>query len=259
VIPVEEIKEIARRVGVPESTIERDYAQGWLLAHLSSYFDMALKGGTGIRKVFLGDYRFSDDLDFTLLDEYGVDDVEVRVKDAVRAAKRESGIDFEEEVIVEETDNGYQVSLYFRFLRRTGSPLRIKLDLTRKENEIVSLPLEKRMIIHPYTDIVGAKVLSYSLAEVFAEKIRALFERTRPRDLYDVWRLSELDLDVSGIINDKFGFKDVTLDIDDLYDRREDFRNAWENSLRHQLEDLPVFTEVFEDVVIFLKGIPYAV
>lgn len=46
-IPVEEIKEIARRVGVPESTVERDYAQGWLLAHLSSYFDMALKGGTG--------------------------------------------------------------------------------------------------------------------------------------------------------------------------------------------------------------------
>ena len=51
-IPVEEIKEVARGVGVPESTVERDYAQGWLLAHLSSYFDMALKSGTGIRMVF---------------------------------------------------------------------------------------------------------------------------------------------------------------------------------------------------------------
>ena len=254
-IPVEEIKEIARRVGVPESTIERDYAQGWLLAHLSSYFNMVLKGGTGIRKVFLDGYRFSDDLDFTLLDEYGVEDVEARVKDTIRAAKRESGIDFMEDMIVEETESGYQVSTYFRFLRRTGSPLRIKLDLTRKENEIVLLPLENRKMIHPYTDTVGAKVLSYSLAEVFAEKIRALFERTRPRDLYDVWRLSELDLDVSGIINDKLYFIDVTLDIDDLHDRMEDFGNAWENSLRHQLEDLPFFEEVFEFVVIFLKDI----
>jgi len=255
VILVEEIKEIARRIGVPESTIERDYAQGWLLAHLTSYFDMALKGGTGIRKVYLDGYRFSDDLDFTLLDEYGIDDVEARVKNAIGAAKRESGIDFEEEIIVEETESGYQVSTYFRFLRRTGSPLRIKLDLTRKENEIVLLPLEKRMIIHSYTDIVENKVLSYSLTEVFAEKIRALFERTRPRDLYDVWRLSELDLDVSEIIHDKFDFRDVTPDIDDLHDRREDFGNAWENSLRHQLEDLPVFDEVFEDVVVFLKDI----
>jgi predicted nucleotidyltransferase component of viral defense system len=145
VIPVEEIKEIARRIGVPESTIERDYAQGWLLEHLTSHFDMALKGGTGIRKVYLGDYRFSDDLDFTLLDEYDIDDIEARVKNAIGTAKRESGIDFEEEIIVEETENGFVVSTYFRFLRRTGSPLRIKLDLTRKENEIVLLPLEKRI------------------------------------------------------------------------------------------------------------------
>lgn len=98
-------------------------------------------------------------------------------------------------------------------------------------------------------------MLSYSLTEVFAEKIRALFERTRPRDLYDVWRLSGLDLDVSDMIHDKFDFRDVTLDIDDLLHRREYFGNAWENSLRHQLEDLPVFNEVFEDVLAFLKDI----
>ena len=81
-IPVEEIKEVARRWGVPESTVERDYAQGWLLASLSKNIEMALKGGTGIRKAFLDGYRFSDDLDFTLLGEYGVDDIEDRVKDA---------------------------------------------------------------------------------------------------------------------------------------------------------------------------------
>jgi predicted nucleotidyltransferase component of viral defense system len=34
---------------------------------------MALKGGTGIRKVYIGNYRFSDDLDFTLLEGYDSD------------------------------------------------------------------------------------------------------------------------------------------------------------------------------------------
>jgi predicted nucleotidyltransferase component of viral defense system len=69
VIPIVEIKEAARAFGVPPSTIERDYAQNWLLVHLST-LPMALKGGTGIRKVFIESYRFSDDLDFTLLKPY---------------------------------------------------------------------------------------------------------------------------------------------------------------------------------------------
>jgi len=50
-IPILEIKEKARTLGVPPSTIERDYAQNWLLVYLSE-ISMALKGGTGIRKVY---------------------------------------------------------------------------------------------------------------------------------------------------------------------------------------------------------------
>lgn len=63
-----EIREFARKNGVPETTVERDYAQNWLLASLSK-INMALKGGTGIRKIYIENYRFSDDLDFTLLED----------------------------------------------------------------------------------------------------------------------------------------------------------------------------------------------
>ena len=68
-IPIREIKEVARLFGVPPSTIERDYAQNWLLSSFGS-LQMALKGGTGIRKVYIEHYRFSDDLSFfvTLLE-----------------------------------------------------------------------------------------------------------------------------------------------------------------------------------------------
>lgn len=254
-IPAEEIKEVARRGSVPESTVERDYAQNWLLAFLPKNIEMALKGGTGIRKAFLDDYRFSDDLDFTLLDDYSVDDIEDRVKDAVIAARRESGINFEDAITFAEVENGYRGSVYFRILRRAGSPLKIRLDLTLRDNELVLLPLKMKAIIHPYSDVLEVEVLSYSLVEVFAEKMRALFERTRPRDLYDVWRLSELELDVSGIVVDKFGFKGVKFDLDDLRVRREDFGNAWRNSLKHQLRDLPFFDYVFEEVVRFLNRV----
>lgn len=44
---------------------------------------------------------------------------------------------------------------------------------------------------HPYSDKPknGMEAHCYNFAEVFAEKIRALGERARPRDLYDVVHL----------------------------------------------------------------------
>jgi predicted nucleotidyltransferase component of viral defense system len=45
--------------------------------------------------------------------------------------------------------------------------------------------------MHPYSDDCGYEVMVYSLKEIIGEKIRSLFERTRPRDLYDVWYFSD--------------------------------------------------------------------
>jgi predicted nucleotidyltransferase component of viral defense system len=66
---------------------------------------------------------------------------------------------------------------------------RIKLDLTAYE--LVVLPPVTVEIFHPYSDMPGdgIGVLAYDYVEAFAEKFRALAERTRPRDLYDVVNL----------------------------------------------------------------------
>lgn len=78
-IPARGIRERARELEVPETTIERDYAQNWLLRYLAS-LNMALKGGTGIRKIYIENYRFSDDLDFTLLEKMNKDELENLIK-----------------------------------------------------------------------------------------------------------------------------------------------------------------------------------
>lgn len=251
-IPDEEIKEIARMYGVPTSTVERDYAQGWLLASLSTRFNMAFKGGTGIRKIHLKDYRFSDDLDFTLLEDYLIDQVKGKVLDAAQEAKSSSGINYENTVSINEVTNGFRATVEFRILRVRGNPIKIRLDLTKLLSETVVLPLERRPVFHPYSDGLDVSVLSYSLTEILSEKIRALFQRTRPRDLYDVWRLSELELDVSSILREKFVFKDVTFDIEEINRKREDFGYAWENSLGHQIRYLPDFETVFGKVNVYL-------
>lgn len=84
-----------------------------------------------------------------------------------------------------------------------------------------------------------------------AEKIRSLFERTRPRDLYDVWYLhNKTDKEkMISILYEKCRLKNVKLNISSLEDRKSDFANAWENSLGHQLKTLADFNHVYNKVV----------
>jgi predicted nucleotidyltransferase component of viral defense system len=248
VIPIVEIKEAARAFGVPPSTIERDYAQNWLLAHLST-LPMALKGGTGIRKVFIENYRFSDDLDFTLLEPYEKEILQEAVEDAVSRAREESGIGFEDDIGIIETATGFRAIALFRIIPMNASiPTKLIIDLTTMSNESVLLPVEKRQIYHPYSDKLTAGVTSYCLEEIMAEKIRSLFQRLRPRDIYDIWHLAgRVNPDaVTGILHRKCGCKEVVPDGSVLAGKRERFSASWNASLRHQMKAVPNFEEAFE-------------
>jgi len=62
---------LARKGGrrVPEAVLERDYCLSWFLIGLSHSplkEILLFKGGTCIKKCYIPDYRFSEDLDFTL-------------------------------------------------------------------------------------------------------------------------------------------------------------------------------------------------
>ncbi|KAA0004736.1 MAG: CRISPR-associated protein Csx11 [Thermoplasmata archaeon] len=245
-----ELREKAREYGVPISTIERDYVQNWLLKYFSS-INMVLKGGTGIRKAYIGEYRFSDDLDFTLLEEINKEQLKVLLKESVKNVKEESGINLSEDFRFQENDNGFEIDIYFQIMQRGGNRTRIKIDITKHGNEEILLPLNMRKIIHPYSDRLKANIKVYSLEEIIAEKVRSLFQRTRPRDLYDVWYLrnSVDQRKVLDIFLRKCEFKDVRIVVKDLEDRKDDFKNAWENSLGHQLKNIPDFDDVFSSVV----------
>ena len=53
---------------IPEAVLERDYCLSWFLVGLSRTpltDNLAFKGGTAIKKCYVPEYRFSEDLDFT--------------------------------------------------------------------------------------------------------------------------------------------------------------------------------------------------
>lgn len=77
-IPPSEIARLAHRLGLGDKTIKKDYVLTWVLLSIANSplrDRLAFKGGTAIKKIYEPDYRFSKDLDFTLLDDISTNDL----------------------------------------------------------------------------------------------------------------------------------------------------------------------------------------
>jgi len=134
---------------------------------------------------------------------------------------------------------------------------RIKFDLTTKE-KLVMEP-EVREVHHPYSDrpAAGIRVSCYCFEEVFAEKVRALSERERPRDLYDVvhlYRHDEIRPDRSVVmqtLQEKCTFKNIPVPTRDSLlteSARDKLLAEWEDMLAHQLPVLPSFDQFWAEL-----------
>lgn len=98
-------------------------------------------------------------------------------------------------------------------------------------------------------------VLCYAFVEVFAEKLRALGQRTRPRDLYDIvnlYRRADLRGEhalVAEVLARKCAFKQVSvpsLEAISVPEKLADLRNDWRAMLAHQLPVLPAVDEFLD-------------
>ena|SRR5438093_8100435 len=178
--------------------VEKDYVLGWFLAGIADHSEAGprwvFKGGTCLKKCYLETYRFSEDLDFSLLPDaaYTREGLAQILREIAERTTDLSGIDFPIEVVAvrERVDRQGRVTFEgkvgYRGPLSVPTTPRLLLDITRYEPVLDKAT--RRSIFHPYPDDLpdGAQVSAYSLAELFAEKTRALYERTRPRDLYDV-------------------------------------------------------------------------
>jgi predicted nucleotidyltransferase component of viral defense system len=249
-----ELRRRAAHWNVDPMVVDLDYSLGWFIAALYKanrdanrlYF----KGGTCLRKCYFGDYRFSEDLDFTATLRLGPDRLLDWVERAARWAVEADGPDYRassprlETLRDEYGSETYQVRVYYRGpLQWGGSPRAIRIDVTRDED--VVLPPAERRLIHPYSDesaFAQANVTCYTLIEILAEKLRAVGGQRRfaiSRDLYDIHRLVQTGVepaDVIPLLPAKFearGLDIVMLDVQRIVARRSDFEDDWHRRLSY--------------------------
>jgi len=71
-IPREELSRLSARFRINETVLEKDYVLTWILLGIEDsdlYNALAFKGGTALKAIYFPEYRYSEDLDFTLLKE----------------------------------------------------------------------------------------------------------------------------------------------------------------------------------------------
>lgn len=265
----QELTDLARELSLTLNVVEKDYVLGWLLAGIAANETLAghwvFKGGTCLKKCWFETYRFSEDLDFTITEESHLDeDFLLRTfRDISDWIYEESGIEIPADQIkfkVSRFQGGSYAEgrvYYVGPLQQRRNLARIKFDLTTKE-KLVMEP-EVREVHHPYSDrpAAGIRVHCYCFEEVFAEKVRALSERERPRDLYDVvhlYRHDEIRPDRSVVmqtLREKCAFKNIPLPTrDSLFTEsaRDKLLAEWEDMLAHQLPVLPPFEQFWAEL-----------
>ena len=265
----QEILEFAREVGLDPNVVEKDYVLGWMLAGISRHprtrDTWMFKGGTCLKKCYFETYRFSEDLDFTLVDASQVEEAVLRqlFSEITQWVYDESGIELPENARMFEVyanprgKKSAQCRVGYRgpMQRRADLP-RVRFDLT--DDERVVLKGERRRVHHPYSDEPegGIQVIAYCFEEVFTEKLRALAERQRPRDLYDVVHLYRRGADMDrasfrATLAVKCEFKGIrvpTLAGLRASPQQAELRADWEQMLAHQLAGLPPFDSFWNEL-----------
>ncbi len=262
--------DFSREFGLSPQVIEKDYTLGWLLAGIAANPEIGqswvFKGGTCLKKCYFETYRFSEDLDFTLTDPDHLGEAFLleTFNQISTWIYDHSGIEIPADTLRFEIyenprgKNSAQGRVGYRGpMQRRGDTPRIKLDLT--DDEILVLEPVMREVHHPYSDrpAEGIHVRSYGFEEVFAEKLRALVERERPRDLYDVvhlYRREGINPDRALIMSTLFAkcqFKGIavpTIEVLTNQPERIDLEADWEHMLAHQLPVLPPFQQFWDEL-----------
>jgi len=260
VIKPGEIQNKAREVGVRDQQIEKDYILSWILQGIAQHEELSttitFKGGTVLKKVYFEDYRFSEDLDFTLLDN----DIPNRkifewFNEVFEYIREEANIplgiiDPESHRDRHEHEDG-GINLYISYvgpLGGIGANKRVKVDFSRSE-QLQFEPVMQNTFLG-YSDQEEHQLLCYPLEEVLVEKLRSVMQRMQARDFYDIWYLLEIhDMDVA-FYAIEFRAKCESKEINPtdfhkkLAQRLPQYKGRWKASMADQIQDLPDFDQV---------------
>jgi uncharacterized protein len=256
--------------------IEKDYALSYLLSaiyqvpYLKNF--LVLKGGTALKKAYFKEYRFSEDLDFSSLPKSNDSEIRIELNKAIIIMKQDlqkrGPFDIQSEPLtLREPHPGKQIAYTIRvqFPYHREPICRLKVEITM--DEPVLLAAESKPIIHEYAEDIKTNIEVYQIAEIVAEKYRALLQslaRLRKkgwganrvcRDYYDLWwiltnaNLSNVNL--PSLLEEKSAVRNVKLDTIEMFFDEDLYivaKNEWKKLLIPFIPEQVALETVFSEL-----------
>lgn len=196
-IPRAAITEWGRTVPWPTvEQIEQDLLLSRLIIEIANddYLgdELLFRGGTCLHKLHAPKpRRYSEDLDYVRSTAGGIREL----TRAVTQIGKRLGMEVRTRI-------GEHPKVFLRAPYETGvGQMRIKIEVNTFERSPARPPIRIPYRVESSWFTGGADVLTFTLDEVVATKIRALFQRSKGRDLFDLWlALTRLGVPASSVV-----------------------------------------------------------
>lgn len=155
---------------------------------------LTFRGGTALHKLFFHPSgRFSEDLDLVQVTSGPIGTVVEGIRQALDSWLGEPKW--------ERASDSFKLLYHFETTAEPIRPMRVKIEInTREHFAVEGLQRVSFEVNNPWF-VSSARVTTYTIEELMATKLRALYQRSKGRDLYDLWlALTTLSIDEERVI-----------------------------------------------------------
>jgi predicted nucleotidyltransferase component of viral defense system len=181
-IPAAYIKEWKQNAPWPKNNqVEQDLIISRALVEIFTDLllmeSLAFRGGTALFKLYLPPMRYSEDIDLVQVHPGPIGPVMDALQGKLNVwlgkprRKQSEG----------------RVTLTYRMVSEEGIPLRLKIEINSREHTSVLGLVKREFDVQSRWFSGNASILTYQLNELLGTKVRALYQRSKGRDLYDLW------------------------------------------------------------------------
>ena len=155
--------------------------------------NLAFRGGTALHKLYLNPApRYSEDIDLVQIKEGPIKPIMQRIGEVITF--------FEEERSTQVRGHGAK-ALYRFTSEYEGIRLRLKIEINCKEHFNVLPLVEFPFKVQSNWFSGSTTIKTYNINELLGTKLRALYQRSKGRDLFDLdYSRLNMDLDIEAII-----------------------------------------------------------
>jgi len=183
------LRYLAAKTGLGLKYLSKEERISVLLEQISDLFpETILKGGTALNRIYLAKLkvnRFSEDVDLDFVLDIELNEKILTIKERVARIK---GFDVEGPRILHRT---LRFDCHYINEFDEKDLVRMEFYLTKTQ----FLKAERILIKSSFIETHPAIVKTYSLEDLMARKLIALYNRTEGKDIYDVFYSLDLDFD----------------------------------------------------------------